>query len=215
MGIKYFSTYLKNNPKLRHTYNCILNQDIDTAQKKKTKYDQSTTKNVIVWDCLGWMQRLYAGSDRKTKLLFNFKRLDTCCQIVIDVFKESGFELIAFIDGYHCENKQIEKKRRRAEKKRKIQNNIKLIKQLSETDNGSERDIIERKVQFVSSSGYANYLAQSLRDNGCKVYRGSGSNDMDKDIAQFVLHHKERIYGIMSVDTDYFGFYGLPKHIKL
>merc|ERR1712154_381704 len=127
----------------------------------------------------------------------------------------------AFIDGYHCNQKIQEKRRRKMGTFKNIAKNLELIKKLHETEDVKEQNKLIKNLEFVPSSGYSHYLEQSLTSNGCTVFRGSNNNktnvinDIDRDIAQFVVDHNHKVYGIMSSDTDYFGFFHLPKHIKL
>eukprot|EP01083_Nonionella_stella_P176657 618724_1 len=207
MGIKYLTSYLKENPTLRHEV-CL------KWNNKDGNVNPITEGNLIVWDCLGWIKRLYKSRHRNTKLLFDFKQLDMECRQLIETFKRFGFELIAFVDGYHSNDKTAEKRRRKLQSLKNIRKNIKILKQLHETD-PKQRQSLVKKFEFVPSSGYSHYLEQALTHNGCKVFRGSSTHDIDKDIAQFVLNQKDRIYGIISVDTDYFGFFDLPAHCKL
>ena len=78
----------------------------------------------------------------------------------------------------------------------------------------NERDKLERKFRWCCSAGYSEYLVQALTDVGFEVHRGSGTIDIDHDIAQYALLHQERVYGIASDDTDFFGF-DIPEHIKI
>eukprot|EP01084_Bolivina_argentea_P154970 270107_1 len=178
----------------------------------KLTSDTNSQPNVVVWDCLGWLKMLYES--QSTNLLFDFKHFNDQCKQLIDTFKRSGFELIAFIDGYHCEDKIKEKRYRKLSKLKKIRNNLKIIKKMHYSD-ADDRQQLMKSLEFIPSSGYSDFLEQSLSYNGCKVYRGSSNNDIDKDIVQFAINNKEKVYGIMSADTDYFGFHALPKHVRI
>lgn len=218
MGVKYLAQYLENHPTLKHT------EILQWHHNKINDEQKNNTQNIIVWDCLGWMRRLYRCKDVHSKLLFDFKKLNIECRNIIDTFNRFGFKLVAFIDAYFCVDKFTEKRRRKHQSLSKIRKNIKLIKQMHEINNNDDinkdnkakqRQSLIKKLDFVPSSGYSNYIEQALKSNGIAVYRGSGEHDIDKDIAQFVIDHKEEVYGILSVDTDYFGFDNLPKDIRL
>ena len=170
------------------------------------------------------MRSLYLHNRADTKLFFDFKQLNIQCKRIIERFKRFGFKLIAFIDGYYCNDKFKEKRQRRYKTLTRIRKNIKLIKQMHQVNNNENidndykvkhRKAIMKKMEFVPSSGYTHFIEQSLKANGVIVYRGSGKHDIDKDIAQFVVDHGDKIYAILSIDTDFFGFNNLPKHIKL
>eukprot|EP01084_Bolivina_argentea_P187662 323192_1 len=192
MGIKYLQSYLNDHPSLKHEIH------FDWNKNNEEKTNRSNEQNLIVWDCLGWLRRLYRGHARTSQLLFDFKHLDHECNQLISTFKRFGFELIPFIDGYFCQDKIQEKTRRKLSTLKKINKNINLIKQMHLETDINKRKKLFNKFEFVPSSGYATFIEQSLSLYGCKVYRGRGNNDIDKDIAQFVINNNKQIYGIIS-----------------
>eukprot|EP01084_Bolivina_argentea_P293187 504209_1 len=204
MGIKGFRSYLQSQSKLKHTIRFTSNN---------TNIRQS--RKIIIWDALGFMRRLFGWYDKSTKLLFDLSKLDSQIKHTIKVFDLYGFELVAFIDGYHIDAKHSTHMQRLTARIKKFQKNIHLIKQLHKNDITKEQQtkIIE-KLDFCPSSGYSQFLANSLRSNDIKVYLGTGKHDIDQDIATYSYLNK-KVYGIISGDTDFFGFYNLPKHIKL
>eukprot|EP01084_Bolivina_argentea_P200498 342859_1 len=203
MGIKGLKSYLDSQPKLKHY---IEFKQHDIIQQRK----------IIIWDVLGFMRRLFGAYDRTTKLFFDFNQLKIQTKRTIDVFKSYGFQLVAFIDGYHIEAKVETKMQRLIRKRNKIRKTIELIKKLQNDQlSAKNKDKIIRKMPFIPSSGYKQFLETTLISNGCNVYRGTGKHDIDQDIATYTYLNQDDIYGIISVDTDFFGFYNLPKHIKL
>ena len=86
---------------------------------------------------------------------------------------------------------------------------------MHETNSQQERDSLLQEMEWMPSSGYFHFLERALSDHGCTVYRGTGAHDVDRDIARFVIDHKDSVYGLMSRDSDFFGFPDLPNGLKL
>eukprot|EP01083_Nonionella_stella_P000570 1631_1 len=203
MGIKGLKSYLSANPKLQHTV---------TFPSRNTKHAR---RPIIVWDALGSMSRLFGAYNRATKLLFDFKVLRSQIKRTIHGFKSHGFELVAFIDGYHIPQKNGTMKQRINSRFNRTQKNIDKLRKLHDKSlNKTQKQKLIRSMEWIASSGYSQFLVNELRKEGCTVYRGTGKHDMDQDVATYVYLNQDNIYGIMSCDTDYFGFYHLPKHIK-
>eukprot|EP01083_Nonionella_stella_P270650 916636_1 len=171
MGIKGLKSYLDSQPKLKHY---IEFKQHDIIQQRK----------IIIWDVLGFMRRLFGAYDRTTKLFFDFNQLKYHTKRTIDVFKSYGFQLVAFIDGYHIEAKVETKMQRLIRKRNKIRKTIELIKKLQNDQlSAKNKDKIIRKMPFIPSSGYKQFLENTLISNGCNVYRGTGKHDIDQGIA--------------------------------
>lgn len=201
MGIKYLTTYLENHPNLKHTVR---------FQRKVNG------KKLLIWDACGWLRRCFGAYSRSSKLLFDFKVLDRECKKLLNTFKRFGFEVVAFIDGYFCGDKFEEKRHRKARDLKAIRKNIKILRQMHENKvNKQKINKLQRKMDWIPSSGFKRFLERALMDHGCTVYRGTGLHDIDRDIARFAMEHKEAVYGIISGDTDFFGFIGLPDDLKL
>eukprot|EP01084_Bolivina_argentea_P314789 545269_1 len=144
MGIKFLSSYLNKNDDLKH-------KDY-FHESFKSNYE---TK-IIVWDCLGWMRRLYKFHSRSSKILFDFREMNHEIQRILDSFKFFGFKLIAFIDGYHCTNKIPEKRRRRKDTLKNIRKNIQLFKQIntnninnSNNTHNIDNQKLQKKIDFI------------------------------------------------------------------
>ena len=123
--------------------------------------------------------------------------------------------MVAFIDGYFCSDKIEEKRNRKVEWLKSIRENIQILRKMHESNDQSERDRLLGKMEWCPSSGYFHFLECALSTAGCTVYRGSGPHDIDRDIARFVVEHKESVYGLMSRDSDFFGFSDIPHSVKL
>eukprot|EP01083_Nonionella_stella_P197218 725230_1 len=205
MGIKGLKSYLSGNPQLQHTVTFPVSQNAPDGPQKP----------IIVWDALGSMTRLFGAYNRATKLLFDFTILRSQIKRTIHGFQSRGFKLVAFIDAYHIEQKNNTMKQRINQRFKRTQKNIDLLRKLHDNSvEKKQKKKLLRTLQFIPSSGYSQFLVNELRRQGCTVYRGTGTHDLDQDVATYAYLNHKNVYGIMSCDTDYFGFYHLPKHIK-
>ena len=203
MGIKYLPSYLEDHPRLKHMVH------FNRTERRRDG------RNLLIWDALGWLHRCFGSHDRATKLLFDFKVLDAECQRIVAAFQRFGFEVVAFIDGYFCRHKVGEKRKRKRRSLNSVRKYVETLHELHRSPSLAKRRAIEKKLKFVPSTIYPHVLEQALSRSGCRVHRGSGLNDIDQDIARFAAEHRRSVYGVISCDSDYFGFFDLPKELKL
>jgi len=209
MGIKFLQSFLRNHPELRHSV------VFEWSAGDGDSVPLSASRRLLVWDAAGWLRRCFRCHSRASKLFSDFKVLDRECKNLMATFKRIGFEVVAFIDGRFCADKVHEKRSRKLESLRNIRRNIKLLRAMHATASGEERESLLGQMQWVPSSGYFHFLEQALTASGCTVYRGTGGHDVDRDIARFVVEHKDAVFGVMSCDSDFFGFADLPDTVKL
>eukprot|EP01084_Bolivina_argentea_P095584 171828_1 len=183
--------------------------------KKDVIYKNGNDKQrkLIICDSSSYLDRLYQSYRREVSLLFDFYPLFVECKRMKREFERFGFELIIFHDGYYIDNKKNAYAQRSKKKFKEKQQKLKIIRQMHQTSDKAKRKKLERKFRFVVSSGYSEYCVQALAAAGFTVHRGSGKVDIDQDMAQFMFINQAKTYGVMSNDSDFFGF-NLPQHIK-
>merc|ERR1719334_2229368 len=106
---------------------------------------------------MGWLRRCFSSHSRSVNLFADFKQLNRECKKLIDTFKRFGFEVVVFIDAYFCADKVGEKRSRKKERWLEIRKSIKTLRQIQNTKDAKERELLFEGFPWMLSSGFLHF----------------------------------------------------------